>query len=214
MDLFLSLILLGPAKREGEWIKGKLASIIRKLDGVSWGRSIIFLPASDFIRFSWNPKIKASHINLFQLAAHPPDTKEPLTLQKIQAPRSQWHGDLEMAAAHCSFQTSRQHKLGQQDEEIKWQEVIMNLSLPLSQNASWHFCPLNRFSIQPVPSAGQTDTISGIQKGEEEWSRPLCVFLCVCVWGGVFYASKQTWELTWNSPSRGSLIWMSSTSSW
>lgn len=101
MDLVLSLILLVPVKREGEGIKRKLASIIRKLYRVSSGRSIIFSPAWRLYQIQpkappHSPEIKAAHINLRQLAAHLPDTKQLLTLQQIQASRSQrqeiWRG--------------------------------------------------------------------------------------------------------------------------
>lgn len=130
MDLVLSLILLAQAKRKGKRIKGKLTSIIRKLYGVSSGRSIIFSPAWDFIRSSLKAEIKAPHINLCRLAAHLPDTKQLLTPPKIQGPRSQWHRDLEATAEHYLTPNKLSTKLCQQDGEINWQEVIMNLILP------------------------------------------------------------------------------------
>lgn len=127
MDLVLSLILLGSVKREGEGRKRKFASIIRKLYGVSSGRSIIFSPAWRRYQIQSEapprpPEIKAAHINLRQLAAHLPDTKHLLTREQIQASRSQrraiWRG------RHCisPCQTSCQHKLCQQDGEINWRE--------------------------------------------------------------------------------------------
>lgn len=120
IDLVLSLILLVPAKREGKRIKGKLASIIRKLYGVSSGRSIIFSPAWNFIRSSLKPKIKASHINLHQLAAHLPDTKQLLTLPKIQAARSQRHSASEATAAHYLMP----NKLSRQTLSARWRNEL------------------------------------------------------------------------------------------
>lgn len=178
MDLVLSLILLAQAKRKGKRIKGKLTSIIRKLYGVSSGRSIIFSPAWDFIRSSLKAEIKAPHINLCRLAAHLPDTKQLLTPPKIQGPRSQWHRDLEATAEHYLTPNKLSTKLCQQDGEINWQEVIMNLILPCQKNTDQHLLLLNRFSILTDPVLRQEnwhyllDTIELGRKGGEK---------CVCV---------------------------------
>lgn len=178
MDLVLSLILLAQAKRKGKRIKGKLTSIIRKLYGVSSRRSIIFSPAWDFIRSGLKTEIKAPHINLCRLAAHLPNTKQLLTLPKIQDPRSQWCRDLEATAQHYLTPNKPSTKLCQQDGEINWQEVIMNLILPCPKTPAYISFPWIDFQSWLSPYWDKkTDTISWTQWSWTE--RGQCVCMCV-----------------------------------
>lgn len=147
-------------------------------------RSIIFSPAWDFIRSSLKPMIKASHINLHQLAAHLPWHKSSLLLSQRYRPQGHKAKALwrrQQRITPC--QTSCQHKLCQQDGEITWQGLILNLIFPLPQNAKRHLLLLNRFSIQTVPLARQ-----------ESWhylrdTTELGGVSCVC---RLLYVSKQT----------------------
>lgn len=191
MDLVLSLILLAWAKRKGKRIKEKLTSIIRKLYRVSSRRSIIFSPAWDFIRSSRKREIKAPHINLCRLAAHLLNTKQVLTPLKIQDPRSQWHGDLEATAEHYLTPNKLSTKLCQQDGEINWQEVIMNLILacpPKKPTTDISFSWIDFQSwLSPYPDK-KTDIISLVQwRLDRERSGRIdmrgCVrCACACLW--------------------------------
>lgn len=127
IDLVLSLILLAQAKRKRKRIKEKLPSIIRKLYGVSSGRSIIFSPAWDFIRSSLKPEKKAAHINLRRLAAQLPNKSGFLLLQRYRAQGHNGSGIRRRQQSITQCQTSCQLNFVSKMGEICWQEVIMIL---------------------------------------------------------------------------------------